>query len=107
MTNPMIEAAARAMADLVRRNGIVPKYSDYAQAAITAIEPMIRADERAQVEREIVEWLRGPDCDSDSGSALGYAAAIEAGEYRRHNPNCAVVRNGNLRAWCDCGKGDG
>lgn len=23
-----------------------------------------------------------------------------------HNPSCAVVRNGNLRAWCDCGKGD-
>ena len=20
-----------------------------------------------------------------------------------HNPNCAVVRGGDLRAWCDCG----
>jgi hypothetical protein len=20
-----------------------------------------------------------------------------------HNPNCAIVRSGNIRAWCDCG----
>jgi hypothetical protein len=24
-----------------------------------------------------------------------------------HNPNCAIVRTGDIRAWCDCGKGDG
>lgn len=57
------------------------------------------SDER----KRIVEWLREQD-------GHGYddmrANLIEAGEHRRHNPNCAVVRNGNLRAWCDCGKGD-
>ena len=21
----------------------------------------------------------------------------------RHNPNCAIVRLGDIRAWCDCG----
>lgn len=21
----------------------------------------------------------------------------------KHHPNCAVVRSGNIRAWCDCG----
>lgn len=20
-----------------------------------------------------------------------------------HNPNCAIVRSGDIRAWCDCG----
>lgn len=24
-----------------------------------------------------------------------------------HNPNCAVVRLGDLRAWCDCGAAGG
>lgn len=22
---------------------------------------------------------------------------------KKHDPNCAVVRQGNIRAWCDCG----
>ena len=22
----------------------------------------------------------------------------------KHNPNCAIVRLGDIRAWCDCGK---
>jgi hypothetical protein len=22
----------------------------------------------------------------------------------RHDPNCAIVRLGDIRAWCDCGK---
>lgn len=22
----------------------------------------------------------------------------------QHDPNCAVVRQGDIRAWCDCGK---
>jgi len=21
----------------------------------------------------------------------------------QHNPNCAIYRSGNIRAWCDCG----
>ena len=24
----------------------------------------------------------------------------------QHNPNCAIVRMGDIRAWCDCGIGD-
>lgn len=24
----------------------------------------------------------------------------------KHHVNCAIVRFGNIRAWCDCGKGD-
>ena len=24
----------------------------------------------------------------------------------KHNPNCAIVRLGSIRAWCDCGIGD-
>lgn len=23
-----------------------------------------------------------------------------------HNPNCAIFRQGDIRAWCDCGRGD-
>jgi hypothetical protein len=89
MTNPMIEAAARAIA-------AVPGYEEVlneadgellAQAAITAIEPMIRADERAQVEREIVEWLRDRKEMSafyiDHVETAQAADAIEAGEYRK------------------------
>lgn len=22
----------------------------------------------------------------------------------KHDPNCAIVRLGDIRAWCDCGK---
>jgi hypothetical protein len=105
MTDPITEAAARAICEARGKDPdetwqefdrtaalsgapdeqVFPsfvRWNDHtaeAYAAITAIEPMIRA----QVEREIVEWLRGPDCDSDSRSALGYADAIEAGEYRK------------------------
>ena len=95
MTNPMIEAAARAIA---KEKGIeicsdamyqFSTFGPLAQAAITAIEPMIRADERAQAEREIVEWLRngaikawGADCTGESETAF-YARAIEAGEYKK------------------------
>ena len=107
MTNPMIEAAARAICEgmglrswddvpadrgdlraRIRSGGNYDvnephrmDYTDGAEAAITAIEPMIRADERAQVEREIVEWLRG-DGDSDWFDP-DCADAIEAGEYRK------------------------
>jgi len=90
MTNPMIEAAARAItiADGANPDGAMWPSDDplwqgaipAAQAAITAIEPMIRADERAKTEREIVEWLREQD-------GHGYddmrANLIEAGEYRK------------------------
>jgi hypothetical protein len=81
MTNPMIEAAARALAISWFGSGIdevaVTEVRPDAIAAITAIEPMIRA----QVEREIVEWLRG-DGDSDWFDP-DCADAIEAGEYRK------------------------
>jgi len=23
-----------------------------------------------------------------------------------HNPNCAIVRSGDIRAWCDCPEGE-
>lgn len=77
MTNPMIETAARALANAPGEDGrcALYYYKNLAQAAITAIEPMIRA----QAEREIVEWLRGL-CMHLSDV---YADAIEAGEYRK------------------------
>lgn len=82
MTNPITEAAARAIA---KEKGIeicsdamyqFSTFGPLAQAAITAIEPMIRA----QVEREIVEWLRG-NAMGERWRAL--ADAIKAGEYRK------------------------
>lgn len=24
----------------------------------------------------------------------------------QHNPNCAIVRTGDIRAWCDCPEGE-
>jgi hypothetical protein len=126
MTDPITEAAARAICEARGKDPdetwqefdrtaalsgapdeqVFPsfvRWNDHtaeAYAAITAIEPMIRA----QVEREIVAYLDQLDAERRETNLLAWAARkIEAGEYRRHNPNCAVVRNGNLRAWCDCG----
>ncbi len=83
MTNPMTEAAARAMRECQKQNwnlelGFDEDVDDLAQAAITAIEPMIRADERAKTEREIVEWLREQD---GHGYDHMRADCIEAGEH--------------------------
>jgi thermostable 8-oxoguanine DNA glycosylase len=90
MTNPMTEAAARAIHTRVSSSmGETLSWDDEfpevragfiadAQAAITAIEPMIRADERAKVEREIVEWLREQD---GHGYDHMRADCIEAGEH--------------------------
>lgn len=107
MTDPIIEAAARALAISWFGSGIdevaVTEVRPDAIAVITTIEPMIRA----QVEREIVAYLGQLDAERRETNLLAWAARkIEAGEHRHHNPNCAVVRNGNLRAWCDCGEGD-
>ena len=78
MTNPMLKAAARALREQSPFDNDAHDYSQEVGIVITAIEPMIRADERAQVEREIVEWLRGL-CMHLSDV---YADAIEAGEHR-------------------------
>ncbi len=108
MTDPMIEAVARAMKYAALAEGWITEpvcddQMDSFRILATAIEPMIRA----QVEREIVAYLDQLDAERGETNLLAWAARkIEAGEHRRHHTNCAVVRNGNLRAWCDCGKGD-
>lgn len=86
MTDPMTEAAARAIAVTEGEydKGTLSEWitgweiEQAAQAAITAIEPMIRADERAKTEREIVEWLREQD---GHGYDHMRADCIEAGEH--------------------------
>ncbi len=90
MTDPMIEAAARAIHTRVSSSmGATLSWDDEfpevragfiadAQAAITTIEPMIRA----QVEREIVEWLRERPSQYYQGRTMA-ASAIERGEYRK------------------------
>lgn len=96
MTDPMTEAAAKAMCGrdvewrdcetpCMQANKCAGHLSEYriadAQAAITAIEPMIRA----QVEREIVEWLRKEavfSTDPVRRRITEMLNAIEAGVYR-------------------------
>lgn len=82
MTDPKIEAAARAMVNAPGEDGRCAPYyyKNLAHAAITAIEPMIRA----QVEREIVAYLDQLDAERRETNLLAWAARkIEAGEYRK------------------------
>ncbi len=79
MTDPMIEAVARAMKYAALAEGWITEpvcddQMDSFRILATAIEPMIRA----QVEREIVEWLREQD---GHGYDHMRADCIEAGEH--------------------------
>lgn len=55
------------------------------RAWVVKVEADARADERAKVEREIVEWIRDETAEADYGQGVARLIidAIERGEHRR------------------------
>lgn len=41
---------------------------------------------------------------TDIGTTKSELAYRLVKEVMQHDPNCAIVRLGDIRAWCDCGK---